>query len=128
MNSLRTIIRIFYFSDIFRSGAFSLFFGLNTETKWTVEAFSTFEKQLVWAIYFLSIIMMEYFVNRRLGESQDHRILKRYKTTDTRISNSRKLPRDFFSCKKTTLTLKQESVHENWLPPVKLSFGKSKSM
>ena len=36
-------------------------------------------------------------MNRRLGETEDLKPLKRYKTADTKISNSRKLPRDFFS-------------------------------
>lgn len=61
-------------------------------------------------------------MNRRLAEEWDLRPLKRYKTTDTRIPNSRKLPDDFFSTKKrfgscSSLTHKRNC---NSLPFVKL--------
>lgn len=69
-------------------------------------------------------------MNRRLGEELNLRPLKRYKTTDTRISNSRKLPQDFFSCKKSfgsssSLTHKKNN---NSLPMVKLQSPKTKSL
>lgn len=41
-------------------------------------------------------------MNRRLAEDLDMRPLRRYKTADTRISNSRKLPHDFFGSKKSS--------------------------
>jgi hypothetical protein len=36
-------------------------------------------------------------MNRRLIEDLENQPKKRYKTADTRILNSKKLPRDFFS-------------------------------
>lgn len=69
-------------------------------------------------------------MNRRLAEEWDLQPQKRYKTTDTRISNSKKLPDDFFSTKKrfgscSSLTHKR---HCNSLPLVKMGAGKVKSL
>lgn len=69
-------------------------------------------------------------MNRRLAEESDALPPKRYKTADTRISNSSKLPRDFFSCKKTSPASSCQSGKKGrtYLPLVKLGSSKAKSL
>ena len=43
-------------------------------------------------------------MNRRLISFRDQEKEKRYKTADTRISASRKLPKDFFASRKSIST------------------------
>lgn len=71
-------------------------------------------------------------MNRRLVDKEDIRPPKRYRTADTKISNSRKLPSDFFSNnnKKSiclSLSLSQQNKSES-LPSLKRSLEKSRSI
>lgn len=70
-------------------------------------------------------------MNRRLGENEDLKPPKRYKTADTKISNSRKLPHDFFSSNSKKSLFSPMSIshqpNSNSLPSLKKLAGKSKS-
>jgi|JI10StandDraft_1071094.scaffolds.fasta_scaffold09674_3 hypothetical protein len=67
-------------------------------------------------------------MNRRLTEDFENQPRKRHKTAETRILNSKKLPHDFFSSKKS-LTSSEALNHKknnSSLPILRMPLDKSK--
>ena len=68
-------------------------------------------------------------MNRRLIAFREMDKERRYKTADTRISASRKLPKDFFPSRKsiTTPPEKLRKMEKSSLPSLKQSFDRNNS-
>jgi hypothetical protein len=65
-------------------------------------------------------------MNRRLNMFSENHSIRRQKTADTRIFNSRKLPHDFFGNHQRTMTpssMKHEQ-HSDFFPSVNKPFRK----
>ncbi len=69
-------------------------------------------------------------MNRRLPDDLNVRSLKRYKTADTKIANSNKLPHDFFSSKRSLINSSSMSHKKNThsLPTLKKEVEKANSL